>query len=419
MKKIFALSFMSVGAFYTAQNIGNSPYAAYGIGDMKYDNTTENTAMAGMSTAYISDTNNSFNFMNPAANANLQLTSIKFEGSNENNYYSSNHNNYSGKKHTSHLSNLSIAFPISSKVKFGMGYQPYSSKGYSIASVDNNITHYLMGKGTVSTVQAAVSYKVNSSLSVGLRSNYYFGVISDLNEVTPHGAQYTNGRLVSNTIKNFNFTLGSVYQHSYEDDTKITVGATATLGNIGSSVTNYQNSSYIINNYGEYVNQSIIEQQQYDGKRLFPFEASIGAGYGHSLKWFLGSQVNYKSGYDTQFQGNNHPMQSGIRVAVGGWYLPNFNNFRNYLDRVTYRFGAFYDKTGLVVNGTQINEMGITLGAFFPFKNASINKMTGIDFAVEFGKRGTTQNNLINQNFINLKFGINFADRWFLKTVYN
>jgi hypothetical protein len=34
--------------------------------------------------------------------------------------------------------------------------------------------------------------------------------------------------------------------------------------------------------------------------------------------------------------------------------------------------------------------------------------MSGIDLGLEFGRKGTLQNNLIQQNFVNLKVGINF-----------
>ena len=45
--------------------------------------------------------------------------------------------------------------------------------------------------------------------------------------------------------------------------------------------------------------------------------------------------------------------------------------------------------------------------------------MSGIDLGLELGKRGTLDNNLVRQNFINLKIGINFADKWFNKRLYD
>jgi len=65
MKRFLLLSFATAGWFLNAQTIGNSPYAAFGIGDVKYDNTIDINAMGGISTAYINDFNNSFNFKKP------------------------------------------------------------------------------------------------------------------------------------------------------------------------------------------------------------------------------------------------------------------------------------------------------------------------------------------------------------------
>ena len=130
MKKLFVLPIIAAGYLVNAQSIGNSPYAAFGIGDVKYDNTVDINSMGGVSTAYIWDFNNSFNFSNPAANKNLGLTSFKVEGTNENNFFRSDYNDESSTKHSTYLSNISLAFPVSPKVKFGIGYQRYRSKKY-------------------------------------------------------------------------------------------------------------------------------------------------------------------------------------------------------------------------------------------------------------------------------------------------
>ncbi len=424
MRKIFILTFITAGFFLHAQNIGNSPYAAYGIGDVKYDNTVENSAMAGISTAYIADFTSSFNFRNPAANENLQLTSIKIEATNENNYFSSNYNNYKDSKHSTYLSNISIAFPLSNKVKFGLGYQPYSSKRYDVlvsetladGIVKANRYH---GEGTVSTVQAAVSYQITPEFALGLRSNYYFGNLHDFDELAYSNAELINGYETRNEIGNFNFTAGTTYQKKYTNDRKMTIGATATFGNTSHPQSFYTNSTYFYNNAGVKVNESIVEQVETKQENLLPLEFSFGAGFGHTARWFVGTQVDYRKGEGLQFMGHNVHYKDSYRVSAGGWILPNANNFRNYFQRVIYRYGAYFEKGNLSINNTDINEFGLTLGAKFPFKNASLNRMTGLDVAIELGKRGTKDNNLVNQNFINLKVGFNFADKWFMKRLYN
>ena len=424
MKRIFVLPLIAAGFFLNAQTIGNSPYAAFGIGDVKYDNTTDISAMGGISTAYIWDFNNNFNFSNPAANKNLELTTLKIEGSNENNFFKSNTDNLSVTKHSSYLSNVTIAFPISNKVKFGLGYQPYSSKKYTVLTSEVLATgtkqaSLYRGEGSLSTVQAALSYQITPEFALGLRSNFFFGNLYDINEVTFSGAELINGYETKNKVKTFNFTLGSAYQKKLENDKKFTLGATYTFGNTGEMETRYINSTYYYSAGETKNNESIIEEKYSEDKNLIPMEFSLGAGYGKDAKWFVGTQVDYKKGETIQFLGKPFVNDNSYKIAAGGWYLPNYNNFRNYFSRVTYRYGAYYEKGNLAFNGTNINQFAITGGMTLPFENKSASRMSGIDLGLELGKRGTLDNNLVRQNFINLKIGINFADKWFNKRLYD
>ncbi len=424
MKKYFVLPFLTAGFFLHAQSIGNSPYAAFGIGDVKFDNTTDLNAMGGISTAYIWDFNNSFNFNNPAANKNLGLATIKIEAANENNFFKSNYQNENVTKHSTYLSNISIAYPISSKVKFGLGYQPYSSKKYSVinrTTLDDGSTkaEYYRGDGTLSTIQAALSYQITPEFALGLRSNFYFGNLYDINELTYSTAPLINGYETKNKIKTFNFTLGTAYQKAVKKDHKLTLGATYTFGNTGQMETSYVNSTYFYTTGEEKNNVKIIDEQSSKDKNLIPMEFSLGAGYGKDAKWFLGSQVDYKKGETIQFLGQPFVNQDSYKISAGGWYLPNYNNFRNYFSRVTYRYGAYYQKGNLSLNGTNINQFAITGGVTLPFENRSANRMSGIDLGLEIGKRGTLDNNMVRQNFVNLKVSINFADKWFVKRLYD
>lgn len=431
MKKVIALSFLTAGFFLNAQTIGNSPYAAFGIGDTKYDNSTEISSMGGISAAYIPDFNGSFNFSNPAANRNLTLTSFRVELTNENNKFKSNYNTISSSKSSTYLSNISLAFPLSPKVKFGIGYQPYSSKSYEITKfdyLDNDVVvgNNFKGEGTLNLLQAAASYNVTDELSVGARVNYFFGKLTDRNELVYSNAELINGHETTTNIKNFNFTLGSAYRLTTASDRFLTFGAVATFGNTSDMTTRYVNSTYYYVN-SDIRNQSIIEDKESKSKNLLPFQGSFGVGYGNENRWFGSAQIDYKKGNEINYVGRPFQYNDSYRAAVGGWIIPNYNNFRNYFSRVIYRFGAYYEKgalnltsTGAVnAGGTNINQFGITAGATFPFKNSNVSKMSGIDVGIEVGKRGTLENNLINQTFFNLKIGVNFADKWFNKRLYN
>ena len=425
MKRIFVLSSLVAGYFLNAQSIGNSPYGAYGIGDVKYDNTVETNAMGGISTAYIWDFNNTFNFRNPAANTNLELTTLKVEGTNENNYYKSDFNNINSTKHSTYVSNISIAFPISKKVKFGMNFQPYSAKSYNIGTKSQlneeaSEVRSFRGEGSVNTIQGALSYQITPEFALGVRSNFYFGKLYDIEEVTfVPVAELISGYSTSYRVRAFNFTLGTTYQKKMANDHKLTLGATYTLGNSGNMRSVYTNSTYYKLTGEEKYYENIVDQQTTLDKKFLPQEASLGLGYGKDTKWFVGTQLDYKKGENFNFLGTTQEYQDSYRYSVGGWWLPNFNNFRSYFSRVIYRYGAYYEKGNLQINGTNINRMAVTAGVTLPFQKSVINRMNSVDIGLELGKRGTLENNMIRQNFINLRIGVNFADKWFNKKLYN
>lgn len=312
----------------------------------------------------------------------------------------------------------------------GFLYQPYSSKSYDLIqtqTVTNQQTNETItyanrftGKGTLSTAQAAVSYNVGSGFSVGARANFYFGNLYDVNEFTATNAEFINGYETKNSIKNFNFTLGTSYQHlNPSSDKKLTLGATATFGNTSNITTDYKNSTYYYTTGDTKLGETIIEQKNTSSKNLLPLQASIGAGYGSENEWFVSAQVDYKKGETVSYFGKTYDFQDTYKISAGGWYLPNYNNFRNYFSRVVYRYGAFYERGGLNIYGNNINRYGISAGVLLPFKSSNIQRMSGLELGIEAGKRGTLNNNLIRQNYINLKVGFNFADKWFRKSLYN
>lgn len=430
MKRLVLLSLVALGYMAQAQSIGTSPYAAFGVGDVKYDNSLDINSMGGISTAYINDFTNKFNFRNPANNGNLDLFSFNIEATNENDFYKSNYQNIDSKNKSTYLSNISIALPISKKVKFGMGYQPYSSKTYNIVSSqllsdgETAQATRFTGSGQVSTVQGALSYKINKELSIGYRTNFYFGNLYDLEEVTFSNADLVSGYRTKNKVLGFGHTLGASYQKTFSDNKKLTLGATHSFGISKNSESFYTSSTYYYVGDTK-LNETEISKVELTGQRLIPTESSFGVGYGADGKWFASTQFDYKKGGAILHQGKDFQLNNSYRIAAGGWYLPNYNNFRNYFSRVTYRFGAYYEKGSLNLKPagasgySNVNQFAVTMGAMLPFANANINRMNGLDVGVEIGKRGSMQNNLINETFVNLRIGLTFADKWFTKRQYN
>ena len=92
-----------------------------------------------------------------------------------------------------------------------------------------------------------------------------------------------------------------------------------------------------------------------------------------------------------------------------------YASFSKFWNRVVYRAGFYSEKTGLVVNNESINEFGISFGLGIPAGGLFSN----VNTTVEFGKRGTTNENLVEENFVNIQLSLSLNDRWFIKRKYN
>lgn len=425
MKKIVMASFIVLSAYVSAQSIGQSPYSSFNIGDVKYNNDVTSNSMGKISTAYVDDFNNRFNFENPAANGNLELTTFDIQVSNENQYLSTNHNNTKATKHSSYLSNIALGIPLSQQVKVGVRFQPYSSKKYDFTTSEtinsNSLINHFYGEGGISLFQTAISYNVTPSFSLGARANYYFGTVKDIHEFSQSDTEVINGILTSRKMKKWNFTFGSVYQAKLKNNYKLTFGASYTALSKNSLKEETTNSTYLYSNRTK-TNENIISQTKETINDFIPQVFSFGVGLGKDSKWFISSQVDYNINKNTSSTTSNNisvEYKNNYRLSLGGWVMPDYNNFRNYFSRVIYRYGIYYEKGSLNINHTSIDQYGIALGTSLPFMSSNILKMSSLDLGLEVGRRGTTKSNLISENFLNLKIGIHFADKWFNKRQYD
>ena len=102
-------------------------------------------------------------------------------------------------------------------------------------------------------------------------------------------------------------------------------------------------------------------------------------------------------------------------ISIGGFFIPQYNSFTSYFKRVVYRAGLHFEKTGLIINNESIKEFGISFGLGLPVGDVFSNANLGF----EIGKRGTTNSNLIQENFINFQLSLSLNDRWFQKRKYD
>ena len=149
-----------------------------------------------------------------------------------------------------------------------------------------------------------------------------------------------------------------------------------------------------------------------------PSRSTFGIGIGSPRKWFLGTEISHTQ--TSQFSNplisiGNVKYEDATSYSLGGYFIPKYDSFRRYYKRITYRAGIYSENTGMKINGSAIDEFGISFGLGLPvgqfFSNANIG--------IEIGQRGTIDNNLIEEDFVNIQIGLSLNDRWFVKRKYN
>lgn len=432
MIKKLVLVFIAVFAIQSYGQKGTaSPYSFYGIGSLNFKGTVENRSMGGLS---IYTDSIHVNLRNPASYGGENLAMwgnegrpIKFSIGGTYNSTNLKSDTSKGSTTSSTMSYLALAIPIG-KLGFGVGIMPYTSVGYKLESLndDGNLENRFQGEGGVNKVFLGVGYQLTKGLSVGANFYYDFGNIQN----STIAFQYDDGIPIQrqsrennrSDVSGVSFNLGVTYKVKLNDRLELVSGLTYTPE---SSLDSNNERSFSTINYNvstgqEFPLNTIDENLEAlglaDTDLILPSKLSFGLGIGQVRSWFLGAEyvtVKTSSFSNILYSSADTSYEDASKISLGGFFIPQYNSFSSFLKRSVYRAGARYEKTGLVINNESINEFGISFGVGLPVGEARL--LSNANFGFEIGKRGTTNSNLIQEDFINFQISLSLNDRWFQK----
>ncbi|TDD99241.1 hypothetical protein [Flavobacterium cellulosilyticum] len=405
---IGACLFLSVVSF--AQDGTSSPYSFYGIGEAKFNGTLESRSMGGIS---ISKDSTHVNLLNPAGLADLKWTNFTIGGSS--NHATLKSNDASAKTNRTTLDYITLGIPLG---KFGaaFGLMPLSSVGYRINDINTNGTQNSRsynGWGGVNKVFLGFGYKVNSNFNVGVKANYNFGQIKTNSvEFAPN---IQNGTLESNaaTLSGINYDVGMMYNTKINE--KLTFFSSLYYTPESNLRSNNTRNVSTINNTSQTVDN--LDESKTTTDLKLPQKIAFGAGIGDSKKWLFGAEVAIQAvGELTNSYNSKSNVEYGKRqkYSIGGYYTPDSGSYVSYGKRITFRGGFKYEKTGLIINSTSINDVGVTLGIGLPITAS----LSNFNLGIEYGKKGTTSANLIQENYLNLNLSFSLNDKWFVRSKF-
>jgi len=394
-----------------AQQGSSSPYSYYGIGEVKSKGTVDTRSMGGVTV--IPDSIH-LNLQNPASYSNLRMATFSIGGTYNTTHLNTNTQEEKARRTT--LDYLALGLPMG-KLGAAFGLMPYSSVGYKIQNVDQ--TNYYTGKGGINRGFVGFSYKITPKLSVGLDANYYFGQIITENNSGLSTVQYGTRELNTSNINGFNANFGLMYATKLKNKLNV-FGSVLFTPESNLSATNTRSIATI--RFSALGSAIVVDEGQptvlADTNIKLPSKIAIGAGFGENKKWLIGAEytMTKTNGFENRFADiAKGSFENANRIAVGGYFIPKYNSFTSYLERVTYRGGFRYENTGLVIGNKSVNDMAFTFGIGMP----AGGRFSNINFGVEYGKRGTKAANLVEENYLNFSLSLSLSDRWFVKRKYD
>jgi hypothetical protein len=417
----------------TAQQGTSSPYSFYGIGTLKFKGTVENKSMGGLS---IYTDSIHVNLRNPAAYVGPNLKSfneesrpVKFAVAGSNNALNLKTNTGEAKTSAATFDYLTLSFPVG---KFGVGFGllPYTAVGYKLESTDNDlITNRYRGEGGLNKTFLGLGYLITDGLSVGIDVSYNFGnvqnsVIEFVYDSENNPVQYQTRENNRSNLSGLNYNLGISYKTMLNEKLELSTGLTYAPESTLRSNNSRSFSTIVISPLSgqEFEINTIDADLETNNLKTtdltLPSRISFGAGLGEPRKWFFGAEYtfqNTKKFSNPIFSVDNTNFVNASNISIGGFLVPDYNSFSKYWKRATYRAGLHFENTGLEINNETINEFGISFGVGLPVGSWYSNANLGF----EIGKRGTTNQNLIQENFFNVNISLSLNDRWFEKRKYN
>jgi hypothetical protein len=416
IKKILVSACLLLSVLASAQESSYSPYSFYGVGDLRFKGTTENRSMGGLT---IFPDSIHLNIQNPASYSSLKLVTFSVGGTTSGIKLNTETEKESAKRTT--LDYFSVGVPIGKKIGAVFGLMPYSSVGFNIRAVgefqngnvpgdgeDTQTT--FVGDGGISRVFLGAGYQISKNWRIGAQGQYNFGKISTTTQQIVSGVQSGTQEVNNSEIRGFSADLGLMYEGKLTKKLRVFSGVTYT-----------PEASLNSNNFRSI---SIIGTTDIDTiktvantKLKLPAKLTFGLGIGKPQKWQAGAEISFRKTKDqtNRFEDITATFENSIKYSVGGYYIPNYNSFSSYLARITYRAGARYENTGLILNTESIYDSGVTGGVGLPLSGTFSN----INIGLEYGKRGTVSHGLVAENYFNVSIGFSFNDHWFQKRRYD
>ena len=422
MNRFVGVVFFLIGiiSYAEAQISTSSPYSRFGLGELQQSIFPEFNSFGGASTAL--SNSKSVNAINPATytaygpNSFLLSTGGWHQTTKIQNATDEQIGNNNAFGH------VVVGFPLSRKIGASFGMIPFSSTGYEIRTsiTDINNPDYLgianySGDGGLSKIYFGGAYELSDVFSIGINASYLFGRLNRRKMLDVYDQSSLDARSNSSiNLKGYYYELGLLYKKDLNENDEFAIGLTANNNSSISAKKLEIVESFEFSGFSELSKDTFVNVSQW-GNVILPKYTRVGISYNKDKKWLLVTDYSMQDWEDYTMFNESDNLANSMRISGGIQYTPEYNSVTKYYKRMDYRFGASYSNTPLQFDNIQLTEKSISFGFGIPVKKSR----TKYDLSCTFGQRGTTENNLIKEEYIRIGLSISYDGVWFVKRKYD
>ena len=421
------LSSLSLQAQSGAGN-GFSPYSVYGVGEVLSSGAAFNMTQGGVGIA--TRDKRFVNYLNPASVTARDSLSFMadFGMSNRNSYF--RQGDLRTVNNLFNINDFVISFPIYKSSAMMLGVKPFSSTGYSFADRETdpdvvgkigNVTTSSAGNGGIYEIFVGGAVTFWKRLSIGGQYIFYLGNIDKevaIEYETEKFRDVSTG--YSLQLRGHTGKIGIQYDQPLSPKMTMTVGGTYKFR---TGMHGY------VRDFSFASSSALVDTLRFDEKQLkdeglkFADEWGVGLSLRSGDRW--SAEIDYlqsdwrKTGLDAVkgfavSSAEDFSASVSRSVRAGFTFTPNRNDIRYYFRRVTYRAGAYYEKSYYNWAGKSVDAFGLTFGLTLPVYRG----YNGITLGMDIGQRGKLAEGMIRERYFGFNIGFNIFDIWFQKRQY-
>ncbi|WP_299526870.1 hypothetical protein [uncultured Lutibacter sp.] len=413
MRKIFSFAICFCAFHYSmnAQSDFSSPYSLYGLGQ---ENSNYFGGFSALGNTGIASRNLfTINKSNPASLTSIASGAFLYELGINTTYSNKKTSTTSQDNFDFNISHLAMAFEVKDYWKMSLGLVPYSKVSYEIdvnqpiEGTSQFFNTNVIGSGGINEVFWGNGLKLTKNLSVGVELSTLFGNISKEQLINFGDGSAT----ITNTSNYIGFGLNAGIQYTVNKliGTETTIGATINLPtSLNGTTDEVGTKSFTGSDEISIINDIDTKIDNFD------LPLKIGIGITSKINKNLTVNLDYKNIYWTDtYKSNNTYIYKDQEIYGFGLEYQSVKNISSFWNRVKYRAGANYNSGYLILSKQNIDNYSFSLGLGIPVSKSEFSSMVNINYS--YGKEGTINNKLIQDNFHKLSLNFSLLGNWFQK----